>query len=415
MNKDKQESPQYHEKNDIKDPAVDTLTEGWLHKVIMAFHQPTLWRSWQIVLFGLVTSAVVGLLWWRILDNSPRLGTGVFLMQIGFFVLDTAVLLYLPWQRISFGPWKAQIVVLTVPRIFTTFILAFVALQFGFRPTFILNFGIQVLATAALIYGTVIEPHNLQLSEFVVFTDRLPLQTDPIKILQITDLHIERWTRRETKVLNLVKKVNPDLIIVSGDYVNTSYNTDPQTHASVRKLLSQLKAPYGVYATLGSPPVDLRDQVIPIFDGLDIKLLRHDYEVLEFENGGKLTVLGMDCTHHLPTDEARLARLVSRAPKDVPQLFVFHSPEMMPQATAHGIDLYMCGHTHGGQVRLPIIGPLLTSSQLGRRYVMGMYKEWRTHLYVSRGIGLEGMSAPRVRFMCPPEMTLMVLMPSGQP
>jgi predicted MPP superfamily phosphohydrolase len=64
-------------------------------------------------------------------------------------------------------------------------------------------------------------------------------------------------------------------------------------------------------------------------------------------------------------------------------------------------------------VRLPFIGPLLTSSQLGRRYVMGLYKEGRTHLYVSRGIGLEGLSAPRARFMAAPEMTLVTLQGSG--
>ncbi|RMD51504.1 MAG: metallophosphoesterase, partial [Candidatus Thermofonsia bacterium] len=65
--------------------------------------------------------------------------------------------------------------------------------------------------------------------------------------------------------------------------------------------------------------------------------------------------------------------------------------------------------THGGQVRLPVIGPLLTSSQLGRRYVMGLYREGRTHLYVSRGVGLEGLSAPRVRFLAPPEITLFTI------
>ena len=409
-----QKSPTLQEKKEIKDPLTDTLTEGWLHKVIMAFHKPTEWPVWQMLGFGVLLSAVMGVLWWRILNNSPQLGTGIFLLQLGFFILDTAVLLYLPWQKISFGPWKAQLAALTVPRLLATFFLALIAMQFGFRPAFVLNFGVQLLATAALIYGAVIEPHQLQLSEFVIFSDRLPAGTDAIKILQITDLHIEKWTKREDKVLEFVKQAAPDLIIISGDYVNTSYNEDPETHALVHTLLKQLKAPFGVFATLGSPPVDLKEHVAPIFDDLDIKLLRHDWELVDFGNGRKLAVLGMDCTHHLPTDEARLARLVSRIPTDVPQLFVFHSPEMMPQATAHGIDLYMCGHTHGGQVRLPIIGPILTSSQLGRQYVMGMYKEWRTHLYVSRGIGLEGMSAPRVRFMCPPEMTLMVMMPSGQ-
>jgi predicted MPP superfamily phosphohydrolase len=81
----------------------------------------------------------------------------------------------------------------------------------------------------------------------------------------------------------------------------------------------------------------------------------------------------------------------------------------MPQAIEHGIDLYLCGHTHGGQVRLPVIGAVLTSSRLGRRYVMGHYHEGRTHLYVSRGVGFEGLGAPRVRLFCPPEITLITL------
>jgi hypothetical protein len=84
----------------------------------------------------------------------------------------------------------------------------------------------------------------------------------------------------------------------------------------------------------------------------------------------------------------------------------------MPQAADHGIDLYLCGHTHGGQIRLPVIGAILTSSQLGKRYEMGHYHEGQTHMYVSRGVGLEGLSAPRIRFMAPPEITLVTLVGS---
>jgi predicted MPP superfamily phosphohydrolase len=122
----------------------------------------------------------------------------------------------------------------------------------------------------------------------------------------------------------------------------------------------------------------------------------------------------MDCSHHLPTDEALLDEIMAEAPRHLPQVLLYHSPELMPQVAGHGVDLYLCGHTHGGQVRLPLIGPLLTSSQLGRRFVMGLYKLGRTQLYVSRGIGLEGLSAPRVRFFCPPEMTVISIMPTGE-
>jgi predicted MPP superfamily phosphohydrolase len=155
--------------------------------------------------------------------------------------------------------------------------------------------------------------------------------------------------------------------------------------------------------------------VVPIFDNLPVKLLRADNERVRLGNGRSLTLIGMDCTHNLRFDSARLEKLAESAPKDVPQVLLYHSPELMPEASNLGIDLYLCGHTHGGQVRLPLIGPLLTSSQLGRRFVMGIYRIGQTHLYVSRGVGLEGLSAPRVRFKAPPEITLVTLHARGKP
>jgi hypothetical protein len=155
--------------------------------------------------------------------------------------------------------------------------------------------------------------------------------------------------------------------------------------------------------------VDLRETVVPIFHGLPVHLMRRNWTKLDLGNGRHLTIIGMDCTHYLPRDRAQLAQLTAQVPDDAPQLFLYHSPELMPEAAEIGIDLYVCGHTHGGQVRLPLVGPLLTSSQLGRKYVMGLYREGRTHLYVSRGVGLEGLSAPRVRFLAPPEITLFTI------
>ena len=81
----------------------------------------------------------------------------------------------------------------------------------------------------------------------------------------------------------------------------------------------------------------------------------------------------------------------------------------MPAATTTGVDLYLAGHTHGGQLRLPVFGALVTASSFGKRYEMGAYREGRTVLYVSRGIGLEGLGLPRARFLSPPEITLFTL------
>jgi predicted MPP superfamily phosphohydrolase len=163
-----------------------------------------------------------------------------------------------------------------------------------------------------------------------------------------------------------------------------------------------------VYATLGSMSVDLRDVVPSLLSGLPVTLLRCDWHSIG-AGDSQIVVLGVDCTHHICRDGRRLEALAAETPADVARILLYHSPELMPQVAACGIDLYLCGHTHGGQVRLPLIGALLTSSKLGRQYVMGLYRRGRTHLYVSRGVGLEGLSAPRVRFLCRPEITLVTL------
>lgn len=399
--------------HELNEPTLDILEEGLLHKMMLLFHLPTRLPGVLVVGLALVVAVLTGAGWWVLTGDQPMAQLIAVLLAL-FMAADMTLLLTLPQQRISYGPWKAQLFVLALPRVVATVGVGFVAGLLPGNWQLWLFLGLQMMGTAAFIRGYFIEPFKLKLTAVMTFTDRLPLGTDPIKVLHISDLHVERLTDREAQVLKLAREAKPDLIVISGDYVNLSYNRDPKTLQQVRQLLSQLSAPFGIFATLGSPPVDLRETVAPIFENLpNITLLRHGWKQIDLRNGRSLTVMGMDCSHDLPIDAGRLARLVAASPGNAPQLLVYHSPELMPEAIEHGIDLYVCGHTHGGQVRLPILGPVFTSSQLGRRFVMGLYKIGRTTLYVSRGIGLEGLSAPRVRFMCPPEMTLITIMPNG--
>ena len=178
----------------------------------------------------------------------------------------------------------------------------------------------------------------------------------------------------------------------------------------MRHLLANIAAQNWFYAVVGSPPVDERDVVPALFDDLAVQLLVNESRIIDLDGGRQLVLLGLDCSHHIPTDASNLEKVVSAMPVSrLPMVLLYHAPDLMPQAAEHGIDLYLCGHTHGGQVRLPIVGAILTSSQLGKRYEMGLYQEKRTHMYVSRGVGLEGLSAPRVRFLAPPEIALITL------
>lgn len=389
----------------------DVLKEGLLHAAMLFFARPDGWPGWGVALLGAGWTAVTGLAWWGASGNGPAAAAATAVLALAC-AGDAAILHALPRRGLSFGPWKSQFAALGLPRAAAAVGLALLSWTGSPWAWLALLAGVQGAATAAFAYGALVEPFRVGLTQLTISTDRLPPGAPPIRLLHVSDLHVERLTKREARIQELARAANPDLIVITGDYVNLSYNRDPVTHRQVHAYLQGFSAPHGVFGVLGSMTVDLRDQVVPIFDDLPIPLMRQAWHQVELGNGRSLILLGLDCTHHLPTDRARLAELHAAAPNGAPQVLLFHSPEIMPEAVKHGIDLYLCGHTHGGQVRLPLIGPILTSSQLGRRYVMGHYHEGRTHLYVSRGLGLEGMSAPRVRFLAPPELTLVTIKPA---
>lgn len=396
-------------------PDDDPLIKSVFHHVLVAFSAPARWPVALVFLLG--GALVAGTAWVWFLRGASLVDAGlVFLIQAAFFLADRNLLANLPRRRISFGSWQSQIFALTLPRAAAALALGLLLPALGWWAAFYLNMAIQCLALAALYYGAIIEPGRLSLSELAFRTERSPYGSKALRILHISDLHIERLGDREAKVLDMALATEPDFILITGDYVNLSFNQDPLTHGQIREFLGELSAQWETFAVLGSPPVDLPDVIPPLFEGLPVRLLRNETAILTGMGGQSLTLIGINCTHDLEVDRASFGRVMTSNPTNSgPLILLHHSPDLMPEAAEQGIDLYLCGHTHGGQVRLPFIGPLLTSSRLGRRYVMGHYQEGRTHLYVSRGVGFEGLGAPRVRFLCPPEITLISVEPALAP
>jgi predicted MPP superfamily phosphohydrolase len=389
-------------------PPEDVLVKSFFHRALLFFNIPSTWPDWRVSLTLMLPVAAVGLTWF-LTSGQSKTGLIAALILALFFLADALLLRSLPARGISFGPWQSQLFALAILRTLAALVLGLIPLVADPVWAFVALLGVQLVGSLALVYGTLVEPFQLALTYLTVESDRLDRDDQPIRILHISDLHVERLTRREEKVLALIDEAQPDLILISGDYLNLSYTRDPRTHAEVRQLLAKIEAPHGVYAVLGSPPVDERDVTPALFDELPVRLLVNESTVISLDDQRQIVVLGLDCSHHLPSDAAALSRLVSSTPNHKPNVLLYHAPDLMPEAAGYGIDLYLCGHTHGGQVRLPIFGAILTSSQLGKRYEMGLYREGNTQMYVSRGVGLEGLSAPRVRFLAPPEITLVTL------
>lgn len=391
-------------------PNLIVLEKRWLHSLMVWLHKPVAWPPWLVAAGLLLVSGLVFWLWRAALGpagTGPALAAGLGLLAAG--LLDWAVLAWLPRSRRSFGPVVPQLLVLLGPRLAGAVGAALAARWWGPVPGLWLFGAVQLLGTLSYVWGLAIEPLRLSLTRLEVDVDEWPASAPALRLLHISDIHLERLGRREERLLALAEAARPDLIVLTGDYLNLSNNRDPVAIDQVRSLLTRLHAPLGVFAVLGSPPADVRDVAPFHFENSHIQLLRRDVVELDLGEGRSLAFLGLDCTHDLDYDGEVLRRLVKLAPPQTPRVMLYHSPELMPVAQHLGLRLYLCGHTHGGQLRLPLYGAVVTSSSTGKRYEMGRYDENGTTQYVSRGIGLEGLSVPRMRLLCPPEMTLVTL------
>jgi len=254
--------------------------------------------------------------------------------------------------------------------------------------------------------GFLIEPFSIQVTRHEFSFDRLPADAPPLRIVHLSDPHVERTTTRERKLVPLVDELQPDLILLTGDYLNLSYLGDETAQRDFRTLASQLHAPYGVYAVRGS--VDSPALTEHLFAGLDIVVLENESVRLDI-NGQEIYLVGVACSHDLSIDIPRLDQALKGVPPDSFKILLYHSPDIIEAASERGIDLYLAGHTHGGQIRLPLYGAIATSSMYHKEYEAGLFQVGQTYLYVSRGLGMEGAAAPRARFLCRPEVAVHTL------
>jgi len=315
-----------------------------------------------------------------------------------FFLADWALLAALPRARKSFGPAKPPTLMLAVLRLIPD------ALPLP------LVLAAQIMGTALVFYSFWIEPQRLTLTHQSLRSPKLKLNP-PLRLLHLGDLHMERITDRDRRLIALVRELAPDVILFSGDFLNLSYLRDPEAWEAARAVLRELSAPLGVWAVTGSPAVDLDDVVPQLLNGLpNLRWLRDEKVTLQY-HGQPIDLVGLSCTHKPFVDGPRLHSIIGNGQAQDPPLqhftvLLYHTPDLAPEAEEAGIDLQLSGHTHGGQVRLPVFGALFTGSLYGKRFESGRRQVGTMTLYVTRGLGLEGKGAPRVRFLCPPEIIL---------
>lgn len=246
---------------------------------------------------------------------------------------------------------------------------------------------------AGCIYDAVrIEPNWIQVTHHTIRTPKLASGAR-IRIAHISDIHLVTLSVREIQMLNRTAQEHPDLIVMTGDHT-VSKTADSMLH--LKQIAARFARLAPTYAIEGNWDVPL--DMIALRQG-GVKVLA-DRAIAASADGRARVGLRQVWWN------ARSVQPVPREDSARYNVLLCHRPELFDQASRAGYDLMLSGHTHGGQVRMPVFGALIPHRSLVGRYQAGMYEKNGSRLYVSRGIGLESRPAPQMRFLCRPEIAI---------
>lgn len=384
------------------DEALRRMERSLLHQLLVQSNKLQHLPPLAVAASFIVNALIVALIWAGREEATAAAGIGL----VGSAAM-WATLWLLPRAGRSHGPDRPSALALSA-------VLTLILIALGL---FGAPLWMALLAALALlglvVYSTWIEPFNLQVTRQTL---DVPGWTrgKPVRLLHVGDIHVERSGPRERRLNALIEQLQPDVIVFSGDFVSLSYTHDERAKADIRAIISRWSAPLGVYVVPGTPMVEPLPRVVEFTRALDNLTLTPNRWVTVDTPRGALHILGLITTHLIETDRASLERLTAQMPATGLKLLLTHAPDLAPDAAEAGFDLYLCGHTHGGQIRLPLLGAVFSGSAFGQQFIKGRYALKKMTLYTTRGVGLEGLGAPRARFLCPPEIVLWELNGANQ-
>lgn len=241
-----------------------------------------------------------------------------------------------------------------------------------------------------------LEPFQLDMNRVSFGSNKLEGLGRPLKIVHISDLHCDGIKRVVDQIPARVKSCSPDFVVFSGDACHNKKGL-----RDFRNCLSSLAEICPVYAIKGNH--DARGvRYWELFKGTGARELNCSGETILVEEV-PIWIGGVAVDNETCLEETLL-----KAPEKQFKVFLYHYPHGVESASKYGIDLFCAGHTHGGQVRLPMYGALLSASGLGRKYDRGLFEVAGTKLHISQGTGMTGLP---IRFLAPPQITLIEVEP----
>jgi uncharacterized protein len=269
-----------------------------------------------------------------------------------------------------------------------------------------LKIGIISVGTSSSIYYYAhnIEPSMLQITEHTITHKAIPKGFNGFKIVQFSDTHLG-FNYNLDQFEQLITKINtldPDVIFFTGDLMDApNQYPNPQ---EITPILKRLNAPFGKFSIYGNHDHGGYGSDIykTIMVESDFSILQNQANKLNLLDGSEMYILGLDDAMLGKPD---ITSMMAGVPDESYKILLCHEPDLATQAQFHGIQLQLSGHSHGGQIQIPFIGPLVTPP-LAEKYHEGFYDLGNLTLYVNRGIGTTRLP---FRFLSQPEVTVFQL------
>jgi uncharacterized protein len=266
--------------------------------------------------------------------------------------------------------------------------------------------------TAALAADSILlEPNRPRVVRHDFFLPRWPEPLDGFTIALLSDFHYDPYFSIHPlrAAIPIVNSLRPDLIVLAGDFVSVPMTGDDAKAASAAEpcasLLRQLTAPEGLWAVLGNHDAGTDpEHVTRALQAANIHVLANQSQPIE-RNGARIWLSGVK---DVLSKTADLAQTVRGIPAREAIVLLAHEPDYADHASRFPIDLQLSGHSHGGQIRIPLLPPLYLPP-LAKKYIQGVYQVGPLALYTTAGLGTIGVP---IRLNCPPEITLLTLRPS---
>ena len=270
-------------------------------------------------------------------------------------------------------------------------------------------------AAALAVDSTLIEPNRPRVVQQKIALPRWPARLDGFTIALLSDFHYDPYCSVHPlkAAIPLVNALHPDLIVLTGDFVSVPlFATNPEVGAASAEpcanLLSQLRAPNGLWAVMGNHDYFTdAEHVTSALRAEGIRVLANASVAIE-PNEARFWLAGVN---DVLSGTAELDVTLQEVERDEATILLAHEPDYAdyvarnPAQGKHAVDLQLSGHSHGGQVRLPFLPPLYLP-ELAKKYVAGLFKIGSLTLYTNLGLGTVGVP---VRWNCPPEITMITL------